>query len=306
MPGVIMVRPTEGLCNRLGVISSFAALARRCDRELYVSWTAGRGWSDEDSYDLFENRFARVSAEDFELARAEGLCLDRELAVDWAPDLRPAWKDPEGARLAAVFDSRTHPVITYQGPLRCQWLVPPGARRRLLPGFERDFVRELQTWRPVDAIRTRIDEIADVFDDHTTGVHIRRGDSTRNPVVADANAHSSDAAFIARMDRITRSRPDTSFFLATDCQATDERFRDRYASRILTNPEKRFVPSILGAPKANQRDAVIDLFLLARTPTILGTHLSTFSQVAAALGGARLQIVTEYSWLTRKRIALRL
>jgi hypothetical protein len=306
MPGVILIQPAQGLCNRLGVISSFAALARRCDRELYVNWTPGPGWSEEDPYDLFENRFARVSAEDFELARAEGLCLDREMAVDWTSELRPAWKDSDGASLAAVFDVRTHPVITYRGPLRCQWLVPPRTRRRLLPGFERDFVRELRTWRPVPGIRARIDEIAGSFDDHTTGVHIRRGDAARNLVVAEANAHSSDAAFIARMDRLVHSRPDASFFLATDCEATERRFRDRYGSRILTNPEKRFVPSVLGAPKDNQRDAVIDLFLLARSRLILGTHLSTFSQVAAALGGTRLQIVTEYSWLTRKRIALRL
>jgi hypothetical protein len=247
-----------------------------------------------------------VSAADFELARAEGLCLDRELPVAWAPDLQAAWKDSGGAGFAAVFDSGTHPVITYQGPLRCQWLVPPLARRRVLPGFEREFLRELRTWRPVDAIRARIDEIAGAFDDHTTGVHIRRGDAVRHPVLADPNAHSSDAAFIARMDRIARSRPDSSFFLATDDRATERRFRTRYASRILTNPEKRFVPSVLGAPKSNQRDAVIDLFLLARSRMILGTHLSTFSQVAAALGGTRLQIVSEYSWLTRKRIALRL
>ena len=60
------------------------------------------------------------------------------------------------------------------------------------------------------------------------------------------------------MDRIVRSRPDTSFFLATDSEETQRRFQERYGSRILTNTEKRFVPSIPDAPKANQHDAVVD------------------------------------------------
>ena len=298
---MIVVRPTNGLCNRLCVVSSFAALARRCNRELHVCWTASPGWSDEDLEDLFENRFPRFSADDFEQACANALCLHPKQTVTGIGGLNEAWKYADGLGLAAVFDSSSHPVVTYWGFRPCQDLLAPEDRRRLLPGFDRDFEAELRAWRPVGTIRERVAELADAFSEDTVGVHIRRGDAIRHPRVAEQYRRSSDTAFMARMDRIVRSRPNSSFFLATDCFDTQQRFRDRYGSLILTNPDKRFVPSIYGAPKANQQDAVIDLFALARTRTILGSYYSTFSKTAAALGGARLKVVVEGSWLAQLR-----
>jgi hypothetical protein len=301
MPGTIVVRPTNGLCNRLRVVSSFSALARRCNRELRVCWTAGRGWSDEDLEDLFENQFARFSADDFEQACADGLCLHDEVTVAGVGGLSEAWKYADRLGLAAVFDTSSHPVVTYWGFRPCQDLLAPEDRRRVLPGFDRDFEAELRAWRPVRAIRERVAELAGAFSEETVGVHVRRGDAFRHPRLAEQFRRSSDTAFMARMDRIAQSRPNSSFFLATDCFDTQQRFQDRYGSLILTNPEKRFVPSIPGAPKANQHDAVVDLFALARTRTILGNYYSTFSRTAAALGGARLKVVVADSWLAQLR-----
>ena len=104
---------------------------------------------------------------------------------------------------------------------------------------------------------------------------------------------SSGVAFIAHMDAERVAEPRTNFFLATDCAATEERFRERYREAVIVNRDKRFVPSVLGQPKGNQRDAVIDLFALARTRKILGTPESTFSQMAAEIGGIKLQKVLE-------------
>jgi hypothetical protein len=92
------------------------------------------------------------------------------------------------------------------------------------------------------------------------------------------------------MDRLLAADACTTFFLATDSHETEERFRSRYGSALFTNADKRFVPSLPGEPKENQRDAVIDLFALARTRHILGSHYSTFSRMAAALGGVRLEV----------------
>jgi hypothetical protein len=301
MPGAIVVRPVNGLCNRLTVVSSFAALARRCNRELYLCWAASPGWSDEDMEDLFENRFSRLSAEDFEQASTTALCLHRQVTVTGVGGLSEAWKSVNGLGLDAVFDSSAYPVVSYRGFRPCQDLLAPSDRRRLLPGFGRDFEDELRAWRPVRTIRDRVAEVAGAFSSETVGVHIRRGDAMRHPRLAEQYGRSSDAAFMARMDRIVRSRPSRSFFLATDCPDTQRRFQDRYGSLILTNADKRFVPSIYRAPKANQHDAVIDLFALARTRTILGNYYSTFSGTAAALGGAQLKVVVDGTRLAQLR-----
>jgi hypothetical protein len=87
------------------------------------------------------------------------------------------------------------------------------------------------------------------------------------------------------MDSELVAEPRTNFFVATDCAATEERFRERYRETVIVNREKRFVPSVRGRPKENQRDAVIDMFALARTRRILGNNASSFSRMAADIGG---------------------
>jgi hypothetical protein len=301
MPGTLLVRPRNGLCNRLRVLSSFAALARRCHRELRVCWAPSPGWSDEQLEDLFENRFAHVTEAEFDQLSADALCLHDAVTVAGVGGANETWTYAGNGGLAAVFDSAAPPLVSYRGFRPAHELLAPEDRRRVLPGFNREFQAELRAWRPVPAIRERVDELAGTFDGDTVGVHIRRGDAAVHPRLRDQYRRSTDAAFIRRMDRIVRSRPDTSFFLATDTEETQRRFQERYGSRILTNTEKRFVPSIPDAPKANQHDAVVDLFALARTQTILGSHYSTFSLTAATLGGARLKVALEDSWLVQLR-----
>jgi hypothetical protein len=160
---------------------------------------------------------------------------------------------------------------------------------------------ELTTWRPAPSIARVITELAGEFDGDTVGVHVRRGDALLNPRLGWKYRISSDGAFFAHMDELLRANRSTTFFLATDDDATEERFRSRYGDAVLTNPSKQFVPSVLGEPKDNQRDAAIDLFALSRTAWILGNHASTFSSLAASIGAIPLQRATDRSVVGRLR-----
>ena len=73
----------------------------------------------------------------------------------------------------------------------------------------------------------------------------------------------------------------------------------------MVNRDKRFVPSIPNRPKDNQRDTAIDMFTLARTRKILGNSSSSFSQVAAEIGGIRVFRVLEEKQDRAMRRALR-
>jgi hypothetical protein len=306
MPGKLVIRPLNGLCNRLGVVSSFAVLARRSGRQLNVCWTASPGWSDEKLEDLFDNRFVHASEGEFAFSNAVGVRLHEQFRVRGVGGVNEVWSASAAEAFAAVFDAAAHPVIAYQGFRRCQDVIPPESRRRLLPHFERDYAAELRRWRPIGPIQRQVDELASKFDDRTVGVHIRRGDAAAHPTLAGEYHRSSDAAFMAAMDRIRKRRPETSFFLATDCLETKQRFVERYGEAILSNPAKEFVPSVYGDSKENQHDAVVDLFTLARSRRLLGSHYSTFSTTAATLGDIRLQVVVEDSRLTRVRRAVNL
>jgi hypothetical protein len=144
----------------------------------------------------------------------------------------------------------------------------------------------------VRRIRRAVDRVAAGFGANTVGVHIRRGDAW-HPGARPAYRRSPDAAFMAAMDRELEADPDTMFFLATDAADTEERFRERYGSALLTNRKKTFVASNPSKPKENQRDAVIDLFALARTRRVLGSHFSSFSKFAAVLGAVPYHDIVE-------------
>jgi hypothetical protein len=273
------------------VIASFQTLARRSGRVFELCWAPSNGWSEEDLNILFENSFPRVPLGKFRRYCQNSLALHNAgRIVDRGKERTWEWR--EGSGMHQVFDLDAFPVVTYSGYHRCDNLVDPATRARLFPHFESAYRASVKEWRPVPSIRARVESLASAFGPHTIGVHIRRGDALGGPRAA-LFRRSSDAAFLARMDAELVAEPRTNFFLATDSPATEERFREQYREAVIVNSDKRFVPSVRGQPKDNQRDAVIDMFALARTRKILGNNASSFSRMAADIGGIEYQRVLE-------------
>lgn len=270
------MKPDGGLSNRVRVIASFQLLARYTDRAFRVCWTPSDGFSDETFGELFDHDFEEVDLAEYTRSAEQGVRLERFKT------------EPAGAQhgsapsVAAMRQVGADPVLTYTGCFRVDVAL------RQLPdlptSFETDYKAGVRTWRPVESIRASVDSITRQFDSSTVGLHVRRGDALVDPVNKSKARRSTDAAFFRRMDALVAEDSRTRFFLATDCEDTEARFVDRYGDRIQTNDAKRFVPSHFGGPKENQRDAVVDLFALARTTSILGSNASSFSQLAAAIG----------------------
>jgi len=80
-----------------------------------------------------------------------------------------------------------------------------------------------------------------------------------------------------------------SFFLATDDPAEWERIGSSFPGRILNRPPQNLVRRDAAAAE----DAVIDMFCLARMKRLIGSHWSSFSEVAAELGGLRLTVARD-------------
>jgi hypothetical protein len=194
------------------------------------------------------------------------------------------WTWQPGLGFEQVFNVVDFPIVTYAGEQRCDSLLPPEQRPVLLPDFDRRYQAALREWRPVASIRALVDELASGFGEHCIGVHVRRGDAWGNRHHSEF-MRSTEAAFMAAMEQEIDRCSHTRFFLATDCATTEETFRCRYGQRLMVNTAKRFVPSIRKAPKDNQRDAAIDMFALSRTRKLLGNNYSSFSRMAASIGG---------------------
>jgi hypothetical protein len=291
----LIVRPRGGLGNRMQVITSFQILAKYSGRSFELCWGPSQSWSDEDLGDLFENDFPRVPLDEFESYSDDGLDLHNAGRIVTHAK-RNTWEWREGSGMHQVFDLAAFPVVTYSGYHRSIWhLRDRAARARLFPNFEADYQATLKEWSPVPSIRAEVERLSASFGPHTVGVHIRRGDAWDYPSTSPASRVrlSTDAAFMARMDAELEAEPHTNFFLATDSAATEKRFRERYGEAVMVNHDKRFVPSVPQQPKDNQRDAVIDMFALARTQKILANNYSTFSPMAAKIGGIGFETVLE-------------
>jgi hypothetical protein len=112
------------------------------------------------------------------------------------------------------------------------------------------------------------------------GVHIRGTDNT------EAAERSPLESFFERMQERVEEHPETHFFLATDDPATEQRVIERFPGRVTARPKVFARDRAAGA-----QDALVDLLILSKCPLILGSYWSSFTNAAAELGGARLDIV---------------
>jgi hypothetical protein len=274
---IAIVLPRFGLANRLRGVSSTIAIARRFKMPFGIVWEPGPGFSDARWQDLFANDYPLFDAAVVDAAARAGV----PRASRW--HRTPELDKPRAIRRAI----RDRGFINDEGWHDLDWLLRE--RGVTLRGCRELRQRACRELRPAPAIAREIDAFtASHFDGHTViGVHIRRGnDAMKGPHRGDFLA-STDAAFVHAIDKISRERPDTRFFLATDCEETNDRFVEQYKGRVFSRA-KQFVPTEFSAPMGAIPDAVCDLFLLSQTSRIIGNAGRSFSKQAARIGGIEM------------------
>ena len=127
---------------------------------------------------------------------------------------------------------------------------------------------------PQDDIQNRIDEIVAGFSERTIGVHIRRTDNV-------VSIQSSPLEkFTSMMDAEIKKNSNTRFYVASDDDEVKECLKKKYPDRIITLMDDPDRNSLEG-----MKFAVLDLFCLSKTKKILGSVGSSYSQIAAEIGG---------------------
>ncbi len=133
---------------------------------------------------------------------------------------------------------------------------------------------------PVAGLRARIDERCAGYSHHTIGVHVRRTDH------AGAIAESPLELFFAYIDAEVKACPDTRIYLATDEEQVKAEMRARYGERLMCSPVEADRTS-----RAGIEEGVVEMYALSRCHKIYGSFQSSFSEIAAELGGCPLQVV---------------
>ena len=292
----ILSIPDGGLCNRMRSIESAIALGEYLHTPVTIYWRVN--W--------------QIRCRPQELFRMESLTEGRSIPVTirvtgrlnpwrilWLAGCRIKSLRPIVRTLSKVASTLHCPFLLAENPeyrttdqllkqyfgtaetakaqkklLHARWIFYSGGWY----GIDRsDFSR----WKPTPELEHRIEEECRKIGDlsHALGVHIRRTD---NEV---AIRESPDELFEKRMQQEIAQDPSVHFYLATDSPSVKEKFSVLFGKR-LTTPEGRLSRN----DAEGMKQAVVELYTLARCRHIIATWYSTFSRTAAAIGGTELEV----------------
>ena len=259
--------PEGGLGNRMAAVASAAAYCRERDIPLRVVWT--RAWGMAARYaDLFEA--APAGVEICEAGWREKLTLDR-------PRRRNLWLPRLCQRL--LFDRCVYLDEVYAEP-EGKLSLPAGFRAAgdvYLVHLSEFYYRPgmYDALRPAETVARSIAQRTAGFDAHTVGLHIRRTDNVC------ARRESPLEHFEEAMRRELEADGRTRFYVATDDEPTKRHLLRLFGhERIMTSPEAATRDSVEGI-----REALVEMYTLARCRRIYGSAHSSFSIVACRLGG---------------------
>jgi hypothetical protein len=258
---VITLEPTSGLCNRMRAIDGTLALARSISADLRIVWARN---------DLCGAPFSAL----FEPLPG-AVVRDRSR---WAHRLLRRVERHAGRHTRFLGHAETYRLFRSDYDFR--------ELKREASTYIRTNARFFPTeplfaaFVPVAPLAAEIERVASAFISPTLGVHIRRTDN------AESIRRSPTSRFLERMGQELERNRDTRFFLATDAFEVEAEILAAFPGRVLTRPRVYDRASTAGV-----RDAVVDLYCLARTHRILGSFYSSFSDTAAEIGGVPLEII---------------
>ena len=153
-----------------------------------------------------------------------------------------------------------------------------------------EFVDYFKEFKPTQEIEDVIDAIYYKYSDdfaagNVIGVHIRKGDYN---VSFDGRQHiSTDQGFHNKMRALLEINPDYKFLICTEDAETEKKLEDLFGKdkMIYFHKQERGRDN----PTA-MKEALIDLLLLSKCSIILGTFLSTFTEVAWWLGECKANV----------------
>jgi len=135
--------------------------------------------------------------------------------------------------------------------------------------------KELKLIKELDKI---VNNFSKNFNDKTISLHIRswnRPNEKGRSCLYNLNKFE---------DEINKYDKSYKFFLATDSLKTQKILKKKYKNRILIYPRKTDLNNSRSNPKGLQED-LIELYLLSKNKMMIGSHYSTFTEVAWWLGG---------------------
>jgi len=267
---LLVVRPFAGLGNRLRALDSAVALARQGNTSIELVW----------------NRNKECNASFTKLFQVPDFITIKEISTPYQDNgrifrTRRALMNIFNLDYPPGFDR-----VMYDGDiLQAQrndydFSQLLNYRRVFLNSTSRFYTNDhpFDYLKPVSRIRESVDALISRFSDYPIGMHIRRGDNDKS------TRHSPVQLFLDKMQQEYEKNNQVCFFLATDSIEVEKKIREAFGQAVITHPK------VLDRKKEKAiQDALIDMLCLSNTQKVYGSYWSSFSGVAAEMGGVELE-----------------
>ena len=260
----IHIIPFAGLCNRMRAMASGVTIAQNYGYPTSIYWNNTPGLKAD-----FSQLFVPIKLPNIKMEENRKWLFDigytRDYLLRW-PLLKCKYQTLYN------FSIQDHPDISQH--------ISPNRKKDLLLISCFSMANHYPINRlfvPQISIMHGIQSIVETYSRNTIGIHIRRTDNK------EAISKSPLEAFTAMMDNEIRKDELVKFFVASDNEDTKNFLRARYPERIISLNQKADRNSLAG-----MQNAVTELFCLSKTKKIIGSCYSSFSEIAAELGGIEL------------------
>ena len=259
---MLIIQPSGGLCNRMRVINSARVLAKKRGEKLIVLW-----YACAELNCAFEDLFLPVK--DFTILNIRSLKDPRKLFYQLRARQRFGNDD--------ILNNKTNGVLHEDFANALKDPVYIFTWEHFYPSSD------YSSYVPTPSLQQRIDAMTATFGERCVGVHIRRTDN------AVSMGKSTTEQFIALMQKELDAHPETKFFLATDDMKEEDLLRKTFPDKIISNQTRTLERDSV----AGMHDALLDLYCLAATRKLIGSYWSSFTDIAADMGGIEKLIAGE-------------
>lgn len=269
----LIVKPHSGLANRIRVMVSALMLAKKLNYELEIIWEKDKGlncsfeelFSSADEYIVAANSF-RVRLLDILRGRKKILLFTQTVL---------------GFRFI-MFDHQMKEYVWSTGSdyINLQ-KIPEGRGDIYINSCHAFYFNNdaLQYFQPTPSIMQRVKENTREFSENTIGVHIRRTDNE------ESIKKSSFDDFRRIMLKELEQNNNVNFYLASDDLQVKEDMQKEFGSKVKISDF-----NLMRSSEQGIKDALVELFSLARTSKIYGSYWSSYSDIAARIGSIPLII----------------
>ena len=274
--GTITLVPVGGLANRMKAMDAAYHLAKSCQSQLRVIWFKDQGLNCR-----FDQLFQHPT---------DSIITIREATFcDLLLEDRPRKKNfflpwlPEHLKYDACIYEQQATILLYDHFDYAAWAKNRRVYLASCVYFHPQPKEKLfKLFQPIDSLQQEIAKRCADFNEHTTGIHIRRTDNIASIT------QSPTELFIKQMEEIVEHQPDTTFYLATDSEEEKQTLRQAFGERISMSGHAAERNSLQG-----MQDALVELYTLSRTSRIIGSMQSSYSETAAQIGRIQCEFINK-------------